>query len=57
VTQIITDAGGAPHVAFFARSTIRAGQELTFDYRFREEGEGSKVACQCGAPSCRGYLN
>lgn len=31
-------------------------QELTYDYRFKEEEE-SKVRCQCGAPNCKGYLN
>ncbi|KAL6758056.1 hypothetical protein V8C86DRAFT_1809198 [Haematococcus lacustris] len=54
-TKVIHDAAGNPHLGFFARSAIRAGQELTFDYRFKEE-ENSKVRCQCGAPNCKGFL-
>ena len=51
--------GGAKeyHVAFFARHDIRIGQELTFDYRFKEEAADHKVECQCGAPNCKGTLN
>lgn len=44
-------------LAFCARADIRAGQELTYDYRFKEEGNDDKVACSCGAPTCRGTLN
>jgi histone-lysine N-methyltransferase SETD1 len=55
--QIINDSSGAPHVGFFSRTHIRVGQELTFDYRFKEEDFSSKVLCMCGAPTCRGYLN
>ena len=35
----------------------RAAQELTYDYRFKEEAGEDKMACGCGAPNCRGYLN
>ena len=35
----------------------RAVQELTYDYRFKEEAGEDKMACGCGAPNCRGYLN
>ncbi len=48
---------GAPHLVFFARSDLRAGQELTFDYRFKQEEGEARVRCQCGAPTCRGFLN
>lgn len=51
------ELGGDVHVCFFARADIRVGQELTFDYRFKEEDSGSKVPCQCGAPNCKGTLN
>jgi SET domain-containing protein len=34
-----------------------AAQELTYDYRFKEEAGEDKLPCGCGAPSCRGYLN
>ena len=42
-------------VFFFSRRTIRAGEELTLDYRFRREG--ARVECLCGSPKCRGTIN
>ncbi len=53
VLQVLTGPSGEPHIAFFARTPLRAGQELTFDYRFREEADTHKVRCQCGAPNCK----
>ena len=44
-------------LAFIARTDIKAGQELTFDYRFKVEEGVEKVPCRCGAPNCRGSLN
>ena len=44
-------------LVFIARADIRAGQELTFDYRFKVEEGVEKVPCRCGAPNCRGSLN
>lgn len=51
------DDGLVVRLAFCARTELRAGQELTYDYRFKEEGADAKVACGCGAPNCRGTLN
>lgn len=52
------DYDGESHVVFYTRSDIRAGQELTFDYRFKvEEDARDKVPCHCGAPNCKGFLN
>ena len=31
--QVINDANNSPHVAFYAKSDLKAGKELTFDYR------------------------
>ena len=42
------------HIIFFARNDIKAGEELTYNYRF--ESEDGKVPCYCGAHNCRGYL-
>ncbi|KAK9827616.1 hypothetical protein WJX81_006673 [Elliptochloris bilobata] len=53
----VLDVDGAPRLAFFARTDIRPGQELTYDYRFKEEAGEDKLPCGCGAPNCRGYLN
>ena len=46
-----------PHLAFFARCDIMPGQELTFDYRLKEEDQENKIECKCGAPTCKGTLN
>lgn len=43
------------HLMFFSRRNIRAGEELTFDYRFRSYVP--KTACHCGSPKCRGTIN
>jgi SET domain-containing protein len=43
------------HLVFFSRRKIRAGEELTFDYRFRRYVP--KTACHCGSPKCRGTIN
>ena len=42
------------HIIFFARNDVKAGEELTYNYRF--ESEDGKVPCYCGAYNCRGYL-
>ena len=34
---------------------IAAGEELLLDYHVR--GDIAPIPCQCGAPSCRGFLN
>jgi SET domain-containing protein len=43
------------HLLFFSRRNIRAGEELTIDYRFRKYVP--KTACRCGSPKCRGTIN
>lgn len=53
----VLEMQGQLHLCFFAKTDIRAGQELTFDYRFKEEDSDSKVPCQCAAPNCKGTLN
>ncbi|KAI8469831.1 MAG: hypothetical protein J3K34DRAFT_422543 [Monoraphidium minutum] len=53
----ILELDGKLHLCFFARTDIKAGQELTYDYRFKEEEDSEKVICQCGAPTCKGTLN
>ncbi|KAL3378521.1 hypothetical protein AABB24_004444 [Solanum stoloniferum] len=43
------------HVGFYARRDILAGEELTYDYRYKLlPGEGSP--CLCGSSNCRGRL-
>ncbi|KAL1792176.1 hypothetical protein ACET3X_009927 [Alternaria dauci] len=49
-------------IAFFARRFIPRGQELTFDYLDKEEGEEidepgeGAIPCLCGAKNCRKWL-
>ena len=42
-------------VFYLSRRRIRAGEELTVDYRFRRDGP--RVPCHCGARTCRGTIN
>ncbi|XP_050006503.1 histone-lysine N-methyltransferase SUV39H2 isoform X6 [Alexandromys fortis] len=58
-----------PRIALFSTRTIKAGEELTFDYQMKGSGELSsdsdhspakkrvRTECKCGAETCRGYLN
>ncbi|TMH64049.1 MAG: SET domain-containing protein, partial [Betaproteobacteria bacterium] len=44
-----------------AKRTIRAGEELRYDYRLEYEGRMSRsvqrgFACRCGARCCRGTM-
>lgn len=52
----IMDVDGKPKLMFFAKSDIQAGQEITYDYRFRAQEGRDLTPCQCGAPTCRGTL-
>lgn len=53
----ILEVDKVPRLVFMTRSAVQAGQELTYDYRFKEEAGESKMHCRCGAPNCRGSLN
>ncbi len=50
----ISDFGG--HNIFFALRHIFPGEELTFDYEFDPESEGSVSYCFCDSPFCRGTM-
>jgi len=50
VTRIIRG-----RIFFFSRRRIRAGEELTLDYRFHPDV--LQVPCACGSPKCRGTIN
>jgi SET domain-containing protein len=43
------------HILYISLRDIRAGEELTIDYRFDKKVE--RVACLCGSPNCRGTIN
>jgi SET domain-containing protein len=40
---------------YFSRRPIKAGEELTLDYRFSPQAE--IIPCQCGSRKCRGTIN
>lgn len=52
----IVDVDGQPKLMFFAKADIQAGQEVTYDYRFRAQEGRDLTPCLCGAPKCRGTL-
>ncbi|KAK3006144.1 hypothetical protein RJ639_016222 [Escallonia herrerae] len=45
---------GETRVGVFAAQCIKAGEPLTYDYRFVQFGP--EVKCDCGASNCQGYL-
>ncbi|KAM7180484.1 histone-lysine N-methyltransferase SUV39H2 isoform 3-T3 [Macrochelys suwanniensis] len=59
-----------PRIALFSTRTIKAGEELTFDYQMKGSLDVTsdsdavsptrkriRTVCKCGALCCRGYLN
>lgn len=51
----VSDDKRFPEIAFFTKDSIRAGGELTFDYRY-ELDEAQPRPCHCGAANCRKRL-
>jgi SET domain-containing protein len=45
----------AGRLLFFSRRRIKAGEELTLDYRFHPDAE--QIPCHCGSANCRGTIN
>ena len=45
-----------PHLAFFTKRRIDAGEELTVDYASSDSTAGGGVECFCGSSGCRGTL-
>jgi SET domain-containing protein len=43
------------HILYFTKRAIRAGEELTIDYRFPHTVE--RVPCRCHSENCRGTIN
>jgi len=55
VITVDTDLGPDKKIMVFALQDIKAGEEITYDYKFPVE-DGS-LRCHCGAPNCIGRLN
>jgi hypothetical protein len=51
----VSAGGGPPHIVLFALRDIDAGVEISYDYRFASESE--RLPCNCGAATCRGFVN
>ena len=47
--------GDISRIGFFAKKSIKAGEEITFDYQFVNYGREAQQ-CFCGAPSCNGWI-
>ncbi|EDO43763.1 predicted protein, partial [Nematostella vectensis] len=54
VTQKWT-VNGLLRIGFFTLRTIKAGEELTFDYQLQRYGKIAQT-CYCESPSCRGII-
>ena len=51
----VVQVGSKPKIVIFAQRPVRAGEEVTYDYKF--PFEDVKIPCLCGAATCRKYLN
>ena len=47
---------GQKVVVISTTTDIKAGEEITYDYKFTEE-ETNKIPCYCGSKNCRGTMN
>lgn len=52
--KIIT-VEGSKRIVIYSKKSIRAGEEITYDYKFPREDD--KIPCLCRAQGCRGSLN
>lgn len=45
-------------VVIYSKRDINPGEELTYDYMFKLEGDHSlRIPCGCRSPKCRGFMN
>ncbi len=51
-----SDDTALAHLAMFAKTDIKAGEELVYDYGYEVDEHLPKVLCGCGAPKCRKWL-
>ena len=55
IINVDTEAGPDKKIMVFSSRDIKAGEEITYDYKFQVE-DGS-LKCTCGAPNCIGRMN
>lgn len=55
VINVDSDQGSDKKIMIFSSTDIKAGEEITYDYKFPVE-DGS-LKCTCGAPNCIGRMN
>ncbi|PVU85872.1 hypothetical protein BB560_006878 [Smittium megazygosporum] len=48
---------GSKRIGIYAKTDIKVGDEITYDYKFSIEDTDEKIPCLCGAATCRGFLN
>lgn len=46
---------GDLRVGFFARKSLKSGDEVTFDYQFQRYGKEAQ-RCYCESSNCRGWI-
>lgn len=44
-------------ILIIAKRRIARGEELSYDYKFDFEDDQHKIACLCGAPNCKKWMN
>ncbi|CCF52904.1 hypothetical protein NDA11_003259 [Ustilago hordei] len=53
----ILTVNGEKRIVLFAKSPIKAGEELTYDYKFQSSADDEDaIPCLCGSDGCRRYL-
>ncbi|TMW61291.1 hypothetical protein Poli38472_013754 [Pythium oligandrum] len=53
--RVVSVENNEKKIVIFAKRTIDAGEEVTYDYKFPIEDEA--IRCDCGAPNCVGRMN
>ena len=57
IISVINDKEKLPFIEVAARRSIKAGEELTFDYSSLEYETVVKVDCKCATALCRGTMH